>query len=187
MTDLLTSIQEGDEGAAARLWQLVYGELHAMAERHLGNERGPIAMQPTSVLHETFLRVGGQRTMRFENRAHFFGAAARAMRRILIDNARARVRAKRGGEKDGVRHSATNLAAPVRPVLDLLALDEALDRLEVIAPRKAQIVELRYFAGLTVAAVAEFLDVSVGTVSEEWKVAKMWLLRELGGAEDDGR
>ncbi|MCA8967465.1 MAG: RNA polymerase subunit sigma [Planctomycetes bacterium] len=187
ITELLVAARAGDAAAGSRLWESVYDELHELAHRRLGRERRPLQLQTTSLLHEVFLRLGGTSALTFDNRAHFFGAAARAMRQVLIDGARARDRQKRGG--DIVMHPLGDqaVAATGFAQIDLLALDEALQRLHAFDSRKATIVELRFFAGLTVAHVAEVLDMAVGSVSEEWKIARLWLHRELMGGDDGAR
>lgn len=180
-TSLIDRARAGDETARDSFWRLVYGELRSLADRELAGERSGHTLQPTALVNEAYLRLAGKGPLLWESRAHFFGAAARAMRQVLVDHARARGRKKRAGaplDVSGVGVDGLDL--------DLLSLDEALDRLEALDPRKARVVALRFFAGLSVREVARLLGVAAGTVSGDWKIAKMWLLRELSGEEARG-
>ena len=178
VTQLLDAVSRGRGSAADKLWSLIYDELHALAKRQLAKDPLRRTMQPTSLVHEAYLRLVGHEDVQWANRRHFFGAAARAMRRIRIEAARRRDRLKRGG---GQKRVPLDEAAVVRDEdpAELLALDEALDRLEEIDQRKAEVVLLPYFAGLTVEETAKALDVSRGTVQSEWRFARAWLHREL--------
>jgi RNA polymerase sigma factor (TIGR02999 family) len=175
---LLTAVGQGDAAARSKLWRLVYDELRHVAQRQLAREAPGRTLQPTSLVHEVFLRLTAGEAVQFENRRHFFGAAARAMRQIRIDDARRRRRVKRGG---GKRPGVVDQEPAVfdQDPAQVLAVDEALKRLEQMDPRKAEIVTLRYFAGLTEQETAAALDLSRRTVQMEWRLAKAWLHREL--------
>lgn len=164
---------------AQELVQVLYGELRRLAGALMARRPPGQTLQPTALVHEAFLRLADNRDPNWNGRAHFFGAAAQAMREILVDEARRKRALKRGG---GVRPEELdeNVAAITPPIADVLALDEALSRLERDDPRKGQIVSLRYFAGLTVPEVAEVLDVSASTIERECRYIKAWLARELG-------
>jgi RNA polymerase sigma factor (TIGR02999 family) len=179
LTQMLHRAQGGDASASESFWRLVHADLRALARRELAHERSSLTLPPTALVNEAYLRLLGPDPLPWANRAHFFGAAARAMRRILVDHARARRRQKRAGRMDAVPLSEVELAAGERS-LDLLALDEALERLASRDRRLVQVVELRYFAGMTVAETARVLGVSTGTVAGDWKIARMWLHREIG-------
>jgi len=174
---LLLAFRNGDESALARLMPLVYDELHALARRHLRGERPGHTLQTTALIHEAYLRLAGA-DARWEDRVHFFAVAAQTMRRILVDHARTRGRAKRGG---GVAPITLEDAAIVaaEPPADLVELDEALERLSSLDPRKARVVELHYFGGLTYDETAAALGVSAATVDRELRMAKAWLYHEL--------
>lgn len=162
----------------AELLPLVYDELRRLADQHMACEPPGQTLQPTALVHEVYLRLAGQLGSDWQNRAHFFAAAAEAMRRILVERARRHGRLKRGGGRERV--PLVDVPDPPAEVdVDLVALDEALGRLETLDPRKAQIVNLRYFAGRTIEETAEVLGVSAATVKSEWKYAKAWLHREL--------
>ncbi len=180
VTELLQRARTGDALATDELFPRVYGELRQLAERFLSDERACHTLQPTALVNEAYLRLVGPADSGWENKAHFFGAAAKAIRRILTDHARARNAAKRGGS--AVRHEATELAAPdsTSPI-DAMALDTALDRLSALDPGKARIVELRYFAGLTVDETARVMGVSPSSIAREWAFIRVWLHRELSG------
>jgi RNA polymerase sigma factor (TIGR02999 family) len=187
ITALIERARKGDRGAYESFWQIVYRELKAIAGRQLAGEAAGHTLQTTGLVNEVYLRLTGSRSMKWEDRAHFFGAAAQAMRRVLIDHARARDRSKRGGGRPKVSLSeAPEFPAAEVPALDILALHDALERLAGIDARKAQVVELRYFAGLTVEEIAQILDVATGTIAGDWKIAKMWLHRELTKGETHG-
>jgi len=178
VTRLLLAWREGDENALARLIPVVYDELRRLAASYMRRERPDHTLQPTALLNEAYLRLIDQTRVAWQGRAHFFGIAARMMRRILMDHARQHKAAKRGsgGRKLPLDEA---LEEPMRQDLDLLALDEALTRLEELDPRQSRVVELRFFAGLEVTEVAEVLAVSPATVKREWAVARVWLHREI--------
>jgi RNA polymerase sigma-70 factor, ECF subfamily len=175
---LLARASEGDELATGELFPLVYDELRRLAATHLARERSDHTLQPTALVHEAYVRLVGPGDVTWQNRAHFFGAAARAIRRILTDHARGKKRRKRGGEQARVPLDAVDVAMR-EPTEDLVDLDEALDRLAQLDPVKAKVVELRYFAGLSIQETAQALGVSVPTVSRHWEFARVWLHREL--------
>jgi len=179
ITELLGRSRGGDRGASDELFSKVYEELRRIAGRYLSRERPGQTLQPTDMVHEAYLRLtsGGQAS--FENRAHFFGAAARAIRRILIDRARARSRMRRGGGEQLTSLDAAEEPGTGEPRFDLLALDDALERFAALDPDKARIVELRFFGGLTADETAAALHTSVSTVAREWRFARAWLYREL--------
>lgn len=180
LTDLLRAWGCGSRNALAELMDRVYRELRAMAAVQLRGEREDHTLQPTALVHEAFLRLVGQDRADWRSRAQFFDLAARMMRRVLVDHARARRRLKRGGA--AVRVELTPTSGKVASKLeDVLALDEAIERLEELDPRQARIVELHFFAGLSVAETAEVVGCSEATVSRDWRLARMWLARELGG------
>jgi RNA polymerase sigma factor (TIGR02999 family) len=184
VTSVLTAIENGDAHAADELLPLVYDELRRLARQRLAQEQPGQTLQATALVHEAYLRlVDGKVIQRWESRGHFFAAAAEAMRRILIDNARRKAAEKHGGQLARQDLDAVELAAPT-PSDDLLALDEALMKLEADDPLKAQLVKLRYFAGLSEEDAARSLGVSRATVQRHWRYAKAWLLDELGGAGD---
>ena len=178
VTDLLLSWRHGDPAALDRLLPLVYDELRRIAARHLRRERAGHSLQPTGLVHEAYLRLVGAPGPEWQDRAHFFGVSARLMRQILVDHARARGAAKRGGAARRV--TLTDHVEPaVERDLDLLALDEALRRLEEMDPVQGRVVELRYFTGLSIEETAEVLGKSPATVNREWRMARAWLRREL--------
>ncbi len=184
VTSLLARAQGGDRSATDELFTLVYDELRQLADRYLSSEPRAQTLQPTALVHEVYLRLVGPADAGWENRAHFFGAAARAIRRILTDRARARQRLKRAG---GERPLPLDAAATVGVdglSLDVLALDEALERLSALDPVKARVVDLRFFGGLSVEDTASVLGVSASTVAREWAFARIWLHREIGGGEE---
>jgi RNA polymerase sigma factor (TIGR02999 family) len=183
MTDVTQLLQAIDRGEAQRvdeLLPLVYDELRAMARQKLRNERHGHTLDATALVHEAYLRlVRSEDPHGFGGRGHFFAAAAEAMRRILVDSARRRLRVKRGGARQRVELSDSVATLP-RNDADLLALDEALERLAAVDPRKAQLVKLRYFAGLTGEEAARSLGVGISTADRDWAYAKAWLFREMG-------
>jgi RNA polymerase sigma factor (TIGR02999 family) len=161
---------------------IVYGELRELAGHYMLRERSAHTLQPTALVHEAYLRLAGVRDGRFANRVHFYGAAAQAMRRILVDHARQHDTLKRGERPVTISlDQAPDLGA--NPPLDLIALDDALDRFAAIAPSAAKVVELRYFGGMTIAEVATFLDLSPATVKRYWVTARAWLFRALSTVE----
>jgi RNA polymerase sigma factor (TIGR02999 family) len=185
ITQLLRDWQEGSRDALDRLVPLVYDELHVIAARHLAGERRD-ALQTTALVNEVYLKLIDQRRVDWQNRAHFFAIAARLMRRILIDDARRRLREKHGG--GAVRVPIEEIAVPQRDApldtVDLLELDRVLQDLERLDPDQAKIVELRFFGGLTVEETAAVVGSSPATVKREWAVAKGWLFRALTGPGD---
>lgn len=182
VTRLLKDWSNGDTSALEALMPLVYDELHRLASRYLSRERPDHTLQSTALVHEAYLRLISQRDVHWQNRSHFFGVAAQMIRRILVDHARAHQAAKRGS--GAVKLSLDEaLASPEnQPDLDLLALDDALNRLAEIDPQQGRIVELRYFAGLSIDETAEVLHISPATVKRDWVMAKAWLFREITGA-----
>jgi RNA polymerase sigma factor (TIGR02999 family) len=184
VTHVVSTLPDGDPHAASRLLPLVYEELRRLAAAQLAREPGGQTLQPTALVHEAYLRLLGARGgPHWDNRGHFFAAAAEAMRRILIDNARRKHRPKHGGNR---RRTAGDVAAP-RPEMspeDLLALDEALDKLAREEPARAELVKLRFFAGLTMPEVAEALGISLATAERHWTYARTWLYAELKEAAE---
>jgi RNA polymerase sigma factor (TIGR02999 family) len=178
---LLRAWSSGDEDALQALTPIVYEELHRLARRYMRRERSGHSLQATALVNEAYLRLADYKRMQWQDRAHFFAVAAQAMRRILVDHAR-RHNVKRGGD---VQHlSLEDVAVVARGTdadTDLVALDEALSGLTRIDPRKAQIVEMRFFGGLTVEEIGEVLKVSTGTIKRDWRAAKAWLYQELTG------
>jgi len=188
VTGLLRRWGRGDHEALDRLMPLVYEELHRMASRYMTGERAGHTLQSTALVHEAYVRLVDQRLVDWQNRAQFFGLAAQAMRRILVDHARSRGRAKRGsGAPRAVMETLDAVAAPDGvDVEDAVAIDVALNKLQAIDPGQAEIVELRFFGGLTVEETAEVLSLSPRTVKREWALARAWLHRELAGASPRG-
>jgi RNA polymerase sigma factor (sigma-70 family) len=212
LTQLLAAAGQGDQAAQNRLWAAIYDELHRLAQCQMAAEAPGRVMQPTSLVHEAYLRLIGDENVQWTNRGHFFAAAAKAMRRIRIDDARRRARLKRGGpgaatkprsdeategrdegtkgarDRGGGTRASARAALPVEQVAgveqdsaEVLAIDEALKKLEQEDPRKAEVVMLRYFAGLTGDETARALGLSPRTVDVEWRFAKAWLHRQLAG------
>ena len=179
ITRLLRELAEGQPDALDRLMPLVYDELRRIAHGQLRGERPGHTLSTTALVHEAYLKLVNLRQMEWQHRAHFFGVAARLMRRILIDYARARKREKRGGEMIQVP-LAEGLVAPVERVEALVALDEALTRLEARNPRQSRVVECRCFAGMSVEETAAALGTSPATVKRDWAFSRAWLNRELG-------
>jgi RNA polymerase sigma factor (TIGR02999 family) len=181
ITQLLRDWQGGSREALDRLVPLVYDELHVIAGRYLAGERRAGTLQTTALVNEAYLKLIDQRHVDWQNRAHFFAIAARLMRRILIDDARRRLREKHGGGTVRVAVDDVPVAAPESPidVLDLLELDRALQELEQLDPDQARVVELRFFGGLTVEETAAVMGSSPATIKREWAVAKGWLYRAL--------
>ena len=167
-----------EPGAADRLVRLVYDRLRHLARSYLRQERGDHTLQATALVHEAYLRLVDDTAVTWQNRAHFYGVAARVMRRVLVDHARARNAAKRGGPQQKlVLEEAQAVAGPGTP--DLVALDDALQNLARVYPRKSDVVELKFFGGLEAKEIAEVLRVSEKTVLRDWSFAKLWLSREL--------
>jgi RNA polymerase sigma factor (TIGR02999 family) len=187
VTRILSALEQGDPHAAEQLLPLVYEELRQLAAQKMAHEAPGQTLQPTALVHEAYLRlVGGDRAMRWDNRGHFFAAAAEAMRRILVDNARRKRSRKHGGGRWRQEADAESLAAPAVDE-EVLALDAALAKLAARHPLKAKLVELRYFAGLTGDQAAAVLGISPSTADRHWVYARAWLRRELGGPDPAGR
>ncbi len=186
VTLVLKAAVAGDREAAARLLPLVYEELRTLARARMARLAPGQTLQPTALVHEAYLRVIGTATLDWDGRGHFFAAAAQAMRNIIVDQARRKAAAKHGGDR--ARHPLDELDLAIQPPTeDVLALDEALRRLESDDPRKGRIVDLRYFAGLTVQETAAAMGVSIGTVEREWRYIKAWLHTQLLDQSDHDR
>ncbi len=185
VTQLLIAWSEGDQASLEKLIPLVYAELHRLAKRYMGRERAGHTLQTTALVNEAWLRLVDVKQARWQNRAHFFAVSAQMMRRILVDFARERNNLKRGGGARQVSLDEALVVSPERDT-DVLALDEALERLAALSPRQSRVVELRYFGGLSEEEIAEVLKVSLRTVQSDWRLARTWLYRELSrGGEDD--
>jgi RNA polymerase sigma factor (TIGR02999 family) len=180
VTLLLARAQSGDQRATDELFPIVYDELRQLAQRFLKGESRAQTLQATALVHEAYMRLVGPGDVTWDSRAHFFGAAARAIRRILTDHAREKNRLKRGGGARPVPLEEQAVMAPQSSV-DFAALDEALTRLAAVDEQKARVVELRFFAGLTADQTAAALGISPSTVARDWQFARVWLHRELGG------
>lgn len=178
VTQLLQAWGDGDANALDQLIPLVEAELRRMARRYMARERVDHTLQTTALVHEAFIRLTGARLVRWNDRAHFFGIAARLMRRVLVDHARTRGFQKRGGDAVRVSLDECLLASSTGPV-DLLDLDRALEALALIDERKCRVIDMRFFAGMTLEETGEALGVSPDTVRRDWRMAKMWLLAEL--------
>ena len=179
VTEVLAGVNRGEAPARTELMRLVYEELHRLAEARMRGERSDHTLQPTALVHEAYLELVSDANARWENRAHFFGAAAQAMRRILVDYARSRQAIKRGG---GQRRVALEevIGLAEEGCADVLVIDEALAKLGAVDAQKARVVELRFFAGLSVEETAAVLEISPRTVKRDWSFAKAWLYREIG-------
>jgi RNA polymerase sigma factor (TIGR02999 family) len=182
ITGLLVSWCEGDEAALEHLLPLVEAELHRIAHNYMRRESPGHTLQTTALVNEAYFRLVDQKSVRWQNRAQFYGVAAQIMRRILLNHARDQNRLKRGGGALRVSLVDAELMSNAESA-ELLALDDALNRLELIYPRKCRVVELRFFGGLSIEETAEVLKVSPPTVLRDWRMAKAWLLRELGNEE----
>jgi RNA polymerase sigma factor (TIGR02999 family) len=180
ITQLLIAWGNGNQEAMDNLAPLVHKELHRVAARHMAGERPGHILQTTALVNEAYLRLIDWKNVQWQNRAHFFGLAAQIMRRILVDHARTRNRAKRGGNALQVTLSDAAGVAMQR-TSDMVALDDALKTLETLDPRQSKVVELRFFGGLSLEETAEALRVSVATVRRDWSLAQAWLYRELSG------
>jgi RNA polymerase sigma factor (TIGR02999 family) len=179
ITQLLIDWSKGDRAAFDRLMPLVYAELRRLATNYLRRERTGHTLQPTALVNEAYLKLVGQKNAKWQNRAHFFAISAQLMRRILVDHARRRQAEKRGGS-DQQRLSITSAEDLVaQPAVDLLALNEALDKLSQMDAQQGRIVELKFFGGLSIDDTAEVLGISHSTVEREWKSARAWLRRQL--------
>jgi RNA polymerase sigma factor (TIGR02999 family) len=180
MTRILSAIERGDPRAAEELLPMVYDELRRLAAQRLSREAPGQTLQATALVHEAYLRLVGAEDPGWNGRGHFFAAAAEAMRRILVERARRAQSLRRGGDRDRLDLDPAELAAPERSD-DLLALDEALDRLTIKDARKAELVKHRYFAGLTMEQAAEALGISLATAHRDWNYARAWLHRSIVG------
>ena len=178
VTELLLEWRQGESDALNRLTPLVYDELRRMAHRYVQRERAGHTLETTALVNEAFLRLIGQQKIDWQNRAHFFAVTAQVMRHVLIDHARRRHFAKRGGEAQRVSLEEASVMSHERAA-ELVALDEALDNLARIDPRKSRVVELRYFGGLSLEETADVLEISLMTVRRDWRAAKAWLYKAL--------
>ena len=188
VTRLLNRLQKGDRGAESQLVPLVYGELRRLASAFMRHERPGHTLQSTALVHEAYIRLSDQKNISWQNRAHFFAVAAQLMRRILVDHARARLAQKRGARPEMIQVDEAYAFTPERSN-ELLALDEALNRLGAQDPRTLQVVELRFFGGLTVEETAEAMGIAPRTVKREWSFGRAWLKGELEAKAEfsDGR
>lgn len=184
-TLLLTAVERGDPTAAEKLLVLVYSELRRLATFRMSREPAGHTLQPTALVHEAWLRLMGGANPNFANRAHFFSAAAEAMRRILIDRARSKLAHKHGGGTQRVDIDVGEFVAP-EPDEQMLAVHDVLDRLAARHPRQAELVKLRYFGGLTIEETAQLLGISVSTAKNDWTFSRAWLFREIKGTGNDG-
>lgn len=180
VTRVLRRAAAGDRAATNELFPVVYDELRQIAARFLAGERMGHTLQPTALVNEAYLRLVGPNGDGWESRAHFFGAAAQAIRRILVDHARSKQAAKRGGQSERESIALESIAGEVEDV-DMVALDEAMDKLAKLDAQKAKVVELRFFGGLTGDETATALGISASTVARDWQFARVWLKRELEG------
>jgi RNA polymerase sigma factor (TIGR02999 family) len=182
VTRILNAIERGDAKATDELLPLVYKELRFLAAQKLSQEKPGQTLQATALVHEAYIRLVGSEDEGWQSRAHFFAAAAEAMRRILVENARRKRRLKRGGRQNRLALEEATVSEKA-PGIDLLALDEALARLEGKDPEKARLVKLRYFAGLTTSQAADVLHISVATANRHWSYARSWLFQEISRGE----
>lgn len=184
ISQLLIGWGEGDKAALDKLIPLVYAELRRLARHYMRGERACHTLQTSALVNEAYLRLVDYRKMRWQDRAHFFAVAAQLMRRILVEHARSRRAAKRGGETVQISLSGA-AATKEQRTIDLIALDRALSELAVIDERRSRIVELRYFGGLNIEETAAALEISPATVQREWRIAKAWLYRTISGNESN--
>ena len=184
VTILLKDWRDGNQAALDKLIPLVHQELHRLAHRYMIHERARVTLQTTALVNEAYLRLIDIRQVEWKDRVHFFSIAATMMRRVLVEFARARGSQKRGGRVYKMEFDDALVASPERDA-DLVALDEALDKLAVIDPRAARVLELRFFGGLSVEETAEALEISDKTVMRDWQLAKVWLFRELKRGEEE--
>lgn len=182
-TRLLLDFGRGDSAASAHLISLVYDELRGLARGYLRRERPDHPLQATALVHEAYLRLVDQTVTTWQNRAHFLAVAAQVMRRILVDHARRHRREKRGGDWERIEFNEEEIASTSPRTLDLIALDDALQHLAKFDPRQSQVVELRFFGGLTNEEAGAALDISPRTVKREWRLARAWLQREVFAGE----
>jgi RNA polymerase sigma factor (TIGR02999 family) len=178
ITLLLNDWSKGDRFALEQLMPLIYGELRQMAARYISRQPSAHTFQTTELIHEAYLKIAGQHGQNWQNRAHFFGVAAKAMRHILVDYARSKHSQKRGGWQERVTFTEDGLVSDGRSE-EIVALDDALNQLAALDERKSRVVEMKFFAGLKVEEIAEVLKVSPETVKRDWRFARTWLLREL--------
>jgi RNA polymerase sigma-70 factor, ECF subfamily len=178
VTELLLDWSNGNQAALDKLMPLVYQELHRLAHQYMARERPEHTLQTSALLNEAYLRLVDQKNVRWQNRAQFFGIAAKLMRQILVDHAKQRHRAKRGGHARQIPLDEAVIVSPDRTA-EMMALDEALESLATVDQRKSQILELRFFGGLSIEETAEVLGVSPGTVMRDWTLAKAWLQIEM--------
>jgi RNA polymerase sigma factor (TIGR02999 family) len=185
ITDLLADWSNGDQAALDKLMPLVYDELRRLARHYMRNERAGQTLQTTALVHEAYLKLADYKAIKWHERAHFFAVAAQVMRRVLVEHARARNRVKRGGNAQTISLDAETISFATASstlgdhFLDMLALDEAMRRLEAFDSRKTKVVEMRFFAGMENEEIAAVLDISVNTVMRDWNFAEGWLRREL--------
>jgi RNA polymerase sigma-70 factor (ECF subfamily) len=184
VTILLAELTKGNKEAASKLIPMVYDELRRLADGYMRRERGDHTLQATALVHEAYLKLVEQRSVDWKSRAHFFGIAAQVMRRILVDHARGHLRGKRGAGLQEVPIDEALVFAPEQS-LELVKLDEALERLTKLDPRQGKIVELRFFGGLTVDQTADLLGISPKTVKRDWSIAKAWLHGEVRQTDGD--
>jgi RNA polymerase sigma factor (TIGR02999 family) len=180
VTGMLRAWAQGSPGADEELLRAVYQELRRQAQRAMRREASEHTLQPTALVHEAYLRLADQRPSAWRNRSQFFGIAAQMMRRILVDHARARLADKRGGGATAITLDESSASSGDADPIDVLELHDALDRLDVLDPQQARVVELRYFGGMSIEETAEALELSPATIKREWAVARAWLARELG-------
>jgi RNA polymerase sigma-70 factor, ECF subfamily len=178
VTLLLKAMNRGDKSAADQLLPIVYSELHRLAKSYMSRERRDHTLQPTALINQAYLRIAQQEHMEWQNHAHFIGFAANVMRRVLVDHARERNAAMRGGGRVRVELDEGVAASPEASA-EILQLEEALTRLEQLNPRQAQVVEMRYFGGLSVEEVASILGIAPRSVKRDWALARMWLYQEI--------
>ena len=180
VTELLHAWNEGDVEALGNLMPMVFAELKRMARIRFASERSGHTLQPTAIVNEVYLRLAGQKAPKLMNRDHFLAYSGKMMRWILVDHARRRRSEKRGGDQPTICLSDDlDVEQAAAPIVDIIALDEALNRLEGLEPRQSRVVELRYFAGLTIEETAALLGVSISSVKDDWRMAKVWLYRDL--------
>jgi len=178
VTQMLRAWMRGEEGAKEELYQMVYDELRRLAHRYMSRENSGHTLQTTALVNEAYLKLADAKQLNWQDRAHFFAVSANVMRHILVDHARANRAERRGGEAQRVELDGI-VEIPQTPNKDILALNDALDKLAKVDDRKSKVIELRYFGGLSVEETAEVLKVSADTVMRDWRLAKAWLLREL--------
>jgi RNA polymerase sigma factor (TIGR02999 family) len=184
VTQLLVNWSHGDQAALEKLMPLVYGELRRLASAYLRRERSNHTLQSTALVHEAFLRMVSQQEVQWKNRAHFYGIAAQMIRRILVDYARSQHAEKRGAGAIKLELDEAMGVAQTSPEIDLLGLNDALDRLTVLDERQSRVVELRFFAGLSIEETAEVMHLSPASVKREWQTARAWLFREMSAPRE---